>query len=140
MDTFESFNPEETYELAFKMAGDAKPGNIYLLYGDLGAGKTVFAKGFAAGLGIDEHVTSPTFAIVNIYNGKSSFFHFDLYRLEEPEELYNIGYEELIYADGVSLIEWPERAEHMLPDMAVKITIGRDYEKGSSYRLITIEE
>jgi len=139
MNTYESFKPEDTYELAFKMAGNAIEGEIYLLYGDLGAGKTVFAKGFAAGLGIDEHITSPTFAIVNVYEGKCPFYHFDLYRLEEPDELYNIGYEDYIYGSGISLIEWPERAEHMLPENFIKITISVDYEKGGNFRLITVE-
>ena len=139
MTTFESFNPEDTYAFAVKMAGEAKQGNIYLLYGNLGAGKTVFAKGFAAGLGIAAHITSPTFAIVNVYEGNFPFYHFDLYRLEDSDELYNIGYEDFIYGSGISLIEWPERAGAMLPCEAIKITISEDYEKGNSFRLITVE-
>ena len=139
MTIFESFSPEDTYKFAFNMASEAASGNIYLLYGNLGMGKTVFAKGFAAGLGISEHITSPTFAIVNVYEGEISFCHFDLYRLEEADELYNIGYEDYIYGNGISLIEWPERAEHMLPENATKITISDDYEKGNCFRLITVE-
>ena len=139
MNTFESFNPEDTYEFAFQMAGEAKPGNIYLLYGNLGAGKTVFAKGFAAGLGITNHITSPTFAIVNVYEGRLPFYHFDLYRLEDADELYNIGYEDYIYGNGISLIEWPDRAGNMLPDKYIKITITEDYEKGHDFRLISVE-
>ena len=102
-------------------------------------GKTVLAKGFAAGLGITEPVTSPTFTIVHEYEGRLPLYHFDVYRIGDPDEMYDIGFDEYLYGEGVCLIEWPERVEELLPDTAVKITINKDYEKGNDYRCIRID-
>ena len=136
---YESNSEKETWELAADMAAKAQPGDIYCLDGDLGAGKTVFAKGFAAGLGITEPVTSPTFNIVKEYDsGRLKLYHFDVYRIEDPDEMYEIGFDEYLGADAVCLIEWSELIEELIPASAVKINIGRCNEKGFDYRIITV--
>lgn len=133
----ESFSENETFELARSIAENAKEGDIYCLDGDLGAGKTVFAKGFAAGLGITEPVTSPTFTIVREYrNGRLPLFHFDVYRISDPDEMFAIGYEEYFFGNGVCLVEWSELIEELIPDNAVHIHIRRDLDKGLDYRMI----
>ncbi len=116
----------ETFELAEKLAGLSKPGEIYCLNGDLGAGKTVFAKGFAKGLGINETVSSPTFNIVKEYHsGRLSLYHFDVYRVEDPDELYEIGFDEYFYGDGVCLVEWAGLIKELVPKNAVWVRIER---------------
>ena len=134
----ETNSESETFEVGKKLGESASAGDIYLLDGDLGVGKTVLAKGFAAGLGITEPVTSPTFTIVHEYEGRLPLYHFDVYRIGDPDEMYDIGFDEYLYGEGVCLIEWPERVEELLPDTAVKITINKDYEKGNDYRSIII--
>lgn len=137
---YESFSAEETREIGKRLGEKAKKGHIYCLIGDLGVGKTVFTKGFALGLGIDEHITSPTFTIINEYHsGRLTFNHFDVYRIEDPDEMYEIGYEEYFYAEGVCLIEWANLIEEIIPENAVWITIQKDLEKGLDYRKITIK-
>jgi len=136
---YESFSAEETKALGEKTAQNAKEGSVFCLSGDLGVGKTVFTKGFAEGLGIDEYITSPTFTIVNEYEGRYKFYHFDVYRITDPDELYDIGFEEYVYGDGVCLIEWAEIVKEDIPDGAVWIRIEKDLEKGLDYRRITIE-
>ncbi len=137
---FESFSAEETYALGKKMGEEAKPGMVYRLSGDLGVGKTVFTKGFAAGLGVTDTVNSPTFTIVQEYQGRLPFYHFDVYRIEEPEEMEEIGYEDYFYGDGVCMIEWAEQIEELLPADAVKVCIFKDLQKGTEYRLLTVSE
>lgn len=135
----ESNSEQETFDIGVKIAAAAKAGDIYCLDGDLGAGKTVFAKGFAAGLGITEPVTSPTFTIVKEYReGKMPLYHFDVYRISDPDEMYAIGYEDYFYGDGVCLVEWSELIEELLPENAEHINITRDIEKGTDYRKIEI--
>lgn len=134
----ETNSESETFEVGKKLGESASAGDIYLLDGDLGVGKTVLAKGFAAGLGITEPVTSPTFTIVHEYEGRLPLYHFDVYRIGDPDEMYDIGFDEYLYGEGVCLIEWPERVEELLPDTAVKITINKNYEKGNDYRSIII--
>ncbi|MCL2199127.1 MAG: tRNA (adenosine(37)-N6)-threonylcarbamoyltransferase complex ATPase subunit type 1 TsaE [Defluviitaleaceae bacterium] len=113
---FKTFSAEETAEIANKFGQNAKKGDIFCLSGTLGAGKTVFAQGFAKGLGYSGRVTSPTFTLVNEYeNARLPLYHFDLYRLEDKNDLESIGYEEYFFGNGVCLIEWPERAEGFLP-------------------------
>ena len=108
---------KETYALGVQMGQSAKQGAVYTLVGDLGVGKTVFTQGFAAGLGIDEPVNSPTFTIVQIYEeGRLPFYHFDVYRIGDVEEMDEIGYEDYIYGEGVSLIEWANLIEDILPE------------------------
>lgn len=136
----ETYNEEETKKLGFDLAQSAKPGDIYCMKGDLGVGKTVFTKGFAEGLGITDHITSPTFNIVNEYYGKMPFYHFDVYRIGDPDEMYDIGYEEYFYGEGVCLVEWAELIEEILPDNVIWINIEKDLEKGLSYRKIEVGE
>ena len=137
---FESFSAEETYALGKKLGEEATPGMIYRMTGDLGVGKTVFTKGFAVGLGVTDTVNSPTFTIVQEYKGRLPFYHFDVYRIEEPEEMEEIGYEDYFFGDGVCMIEWAELIEELLPKEAVKICISKDLQKGTDYRLITVGE
>lgn len=135
----ESNSERETYELGFSLGAEAKPGEIYCLDGDLGAGKTVFAKGFAAGLKIDEPITSPTFTIVKEYvDGRLPLYHFDVYRIADPDEMYAIGYEDYFYGEGVCLVEWSELIEELIPDKAVRINIRRELDNGVDYRRVEI--
>lgn len=137
---FETNSAKETYGLAYDIAAHAKSGDIYLLYGNLGTGKTVFAQGFAAGLGIDDYVNSPTFTIMKGYDGgRLPLYHFDVYRIGSPEEMYDLDYEDYLYGVGVCLIEWAELIEELLPDEVVKIIIEKDIDKGFDYRRIIIE-
>lgn len=138
---FESFQAEDTFEYGRKCGLEAKAGQVFCLYGDLGVGKTVFTQGFAAGLGIKEPVNSPTFTIVQIYEeGRLPFYHFDVYRISDPEEMYEVGFEEYIEGDGVSFIEWANLIEELLPENRVEVRIEKDLEKGFDYRLITRRE
>lgn len=136
---FESFTEQETFDIAYKIANEAKAGDIYCLIGDLGVGKTIFSKGFAKGLGIEEHITSPTFTIVQEYEGKMPLYHFDIYRIEDIEELELIGYEDYFFGNGVCLVEWANNVEEAIPKEAKWIYIDKDLEKGFDYRKITIK-
>lgn len=136
---YETTDPEETLQTG-KMIGEAAAaGEVYALIGDLGVGKTVFTKGFALGLGITEPVNSPTFTILQIYEeGRVPLYHFDVYRIEEPEEMEEIGFDEYIDGDGVCLIEWAGRIEELLPEDVIVVFIEKDLEKGLDYRRITV--
>ena len=135
----ETNNPEATEALGEKLGREARAGQIYCLSGDLGVGKTVFTKGFAKGLGITEHVTSPTFAIVNEYEGRLPLYHFDVYRIGDVSEMDEIGYEDCFYGEGVCLIEWSQLIPEILPEQVVRIRIEKDLEQGFDYRKITVE-
>lgn len=131
----------ETYELGFAMGREARPGEVYTLIGDLGVGKTVFTKGLAAGLGIQESVSSPTFTILQEYEeGRLPFYHFDVYRIGDVEEMDEIGYEDYFYGDGVCLIEWADLIREILPEHYKEIRIEKDLDKGFDYRRISICE
>ena len=135
----ETRSPEETFQFGEKLGREAKPGQIYTLNGDLGTGKTVFTQGFAAGLGITEPVNSPTFTIVQIYEeGRMPFYHFDVYRIGDVEEMDEIGYEDCFYGEGVCLIEWAELIQEILPEHVIAVTIEKDLEQGFDYRKITL--
>ena len=137
----ETWSPEETFAVGEKLGKEAKAGAVYTLNGDLGVGKTVFTQGVAKGLEIDEPVNSPTFTIVQIYEeGRMPFYHFDVYRIGDIEEMDEIGYEDYFYGEGLCIIEWAELILEIIPDHARKITIEKDLEKGFDYRMITIEE
>ena len=137
----ETFSEKETRDLGEKRGRAAVPGGLYTLTGDLGTGKTVFTQGFASGLGITEHVNSPTFTIVQEYDGgRLPFYHFDVYRIGDIEEMDEIGYEDYFYGEGVCLIEWAELIEELLPAARTSIRIEKDLEKGFDYRKITVEE
>ena len=136
---FDTFSRDETFNIGKKLAENARPGQIFALTGDLGAGKTVLTQGFARGLGITEPVTSPTFTIREDYTqGRMPLYHFDVYRIEEPEEMEEIGYEDCFYGEGVCLVEWAQLIEEIMPEDTVWITIRRVAEKGENYRSIEI--
>lgn len=136
----ESNSAEETFEAGRKMGLDAKPGTVICLSGDLGTGKTVFTKGVAAGLGITEPVVSPTFTVVQIYEeGRLPLYHFDVYRIDDPGEMEEIGYRDYFYGDGVTIIEWPELIEELIPRDAVRVTITKDTSRGFDYRRIEVK-
>ena len=137
----ETRSPEETFALGEKLGREAKPGQIYTLNGDLGTGKTVFTQGFASGLGITEPVNSPTFTILQVYEeGRMPFYHFDVYRIGDIEEMDEIGYEDYFYGNGVTMIEWANLIEEILPETYREVQIEKDLEKGFDYRTITIRE
>lgn len=135
----EAFTEQDTFNLGQELAKRARPGQIYCLDGELGVGKTVFTKGFAKGLGIDEPVNSPTFTIVQEYTaGRLPFYHFDVYRIGCIDEMDEIGYEEYFFGSGVCLIEWGNLIDELLPEETIRITIRKDLEKGFDYRRITL--
>ena len=136
---FETFSAEETFKLGEMTGGKLKPGTVVCLDGDLGVGKTVFVKGVAKGLGIDGPVNSPTFTIVQVYeNGRLPFYHFDVYRIGDVEEMDEIGCEEYFYGEGVSFVEWANLVEEIMPKETIRITIEKELEKGFDYRRIGI--
>lgn len=135
----ETFSSDETFEFAREIASRAQKGDIYTLIGDLGVGKTVFTQGFAKGLGIEGPVNSPTFTILQIYDkGRIPFYHFDVYRIGDVEEMDEIGYEDCFYGDGVCMIEWADLIKEIIPGSAIRITIEKNLSRGVDYRLITI--
>lgn len=137
---YETFSAEETYALGKELGVKAQPGSVYALIGDLGVGKTVFTQGVAAGLEIKEHINSPTFTIVQVYEkGRIPFYHFDVYRIGDPEEMEEIGYEDYFYGEGVCFVEWANLIEELMPENTVTVTIEKNPEKGFDYRKITIE-
>lgn len=138
---YSSNSPEETMAVGNDIGLMAISGQIYCLVGDLGVGKTIFTKGFAQGLQIMEHITSPTFTIVNEYKGpKLPFYHFDVYRIQDLDEMDEIGYEDYFFGDGVTFIEWANYIEDLIPDEAIWIYIEKDLSIGLDYRKITIQE
>ncbi len=138
---WETYSPEETYSIGEQLGREAAAGQVYTLIGDLGVGKTVFTQGVAAGLGIAGPVNSPTFTIMQVYEeGRLPFYHFDVYRIGDVEEMEEIGYEDCFYGDGVCLVEWADLIEEILPRRYVRITIKKDLEKGFDYRKIEKKE
>lgn len=136
----ESFCPEDTFKIGYDLGCNAKSGQVYCLNGDLGVGKTVFTQGFAKGLGVDEPVNSPTFTIVQEYEGKDMpFYHFDVYRIADISEMDEIGYEDYFYGEGVCLIEWAELIDEILPKNRIIINIKKDLKKGFDYREIEVK-
>ena len=137
---FESQTEKDTYELGVKTGKASKPGDIYCLSGDLGTGKTVFTSGFAKGLGIETPICSPTFTILQTYEeGRLPLYHFDVYRIADPDEMFEIGFDEYAFGQGVCMIEWGEQIKEILPENTKYITIEKDLEQGFDYRKITIE-
>ena len=127
---YETFSPSETEKIGFEMGKNASAGDIYCLSGDLGVGKTVFTRGFAKGLGVeDEYITSPTFTIINEYEGRLNLYHFDV---------YDTGYEDYFFGNGVCLVEWAELVKEIIPENAKWITVEKDLSKGDDYRKITV--
>ncbi len=141
LEVIETFSPKETFALGERIGKECRPGQVYTLIGDLGVGKTVFTQGVAAGLGITEAVNSPTFTILQIYEeGRIPFYHFDVYRIADVEEMDEIGYEDCFYGQGICLVEWANLIEEILPDQYYRVTIEKDLEKGFDYRKISIEQ
>lgn len=137
----DSTDAEETFQLGRLLGQQAMPGQVYTLVGDLGVGKTVFTQGFAAGLGVKEQVSSPTFTIVQIYEeGRLPFYHFDVYRIGDIEEMDEIGYEDCFYGEGVSMIEWADLIKEILPEHYTQVVIEKDLEKGFDYRRILLKK
>lgn len=137
----ESFKTQDTFELGIALGKDAKKGQVYCLLGDLGVGKTVFTQGFARGLEIQEAISSPTFTMIQEYHeGRIPFYHFDVYRIADVEEMEEIGYEDYFYGQGVCLIEWANLIREILPEHYTTITIEKNLEKGFDYRVISITE
>ena len=137
----ETRSPEETFAVGKSLGEKAFPGQVLTLTGDLGVGKTVFTQGLAEGLGIEEPVNSPTFTIVQVYEeGRLPFYHFDVYRIGDAEEMEEIGYEDYFYGKGVCLIEWADLIEELLPEHYTEIKIEKNLEKGFDYRRISICE
>lgn len=138
---FRTKSPQETFDLGKKIAEKAYAGQIITLDGDLGCGKTVFTKGFASGLGIEEPVTSPTFTIVQEYlSGRIALYHFDVYRIDDPEEMFEVGFDEYLFGDGVCIIEWAEKIKDILPDGVLKIVIKKDGGEDFDSRIVEIED
>ncbi len=136
---YESADAGETARIAAELAGNVKPGTVICLDGDLGAGKTVFTQGFAKGLGIAEPVNSPTFTIMQLYGGgRLPLYHFDVYRIADPVEMEEIGYEDYFYGQGVCLIEWAALIQEIIPDQAVWVRLEKDFHRGFDFRRITL--
>lgn len=137
----ESFQTKDTFRIGKRLGEQARRGQVVCLEGDLGVGKTVFTQGFALGIGIDENINSPTFTIVQEYeSGRIPFYHFDVYRIGDVEEMDEIGFEEYVYGDGVCLIEWANLIQEILPANYTKVMIEKDLERGFDYRKITVVE
>lgn len=136
----ETNSDRETFALGEKLGKEARAGQIYTLVGDLGVGKTVFTQGMACGLGITEPISSPTFTIVQEYQeGRLPFYHFDVYRIGDIEEMEEIGYDDYFFGQGVCMIEWANLIEELLPEYVIQVKIEKDLEKGFDYRRITIK-
>lgn len=136
-----TYSADETYAFAKTMGEEAKAGEVYCLIGDLGTGKTVFAQGFAAGVGVTDTVNSPTFTIVQVYeDGRIPFYHFDVYRIGDPEEMFEVGYDEYVSGDGVCLIEWADMIEDILPKTYCRVIMNKDMNEGTDYRKIVIQK
>ena len=141
MTVYDSFSEEMTFNIGKELGKKADKGEIICLEGDLGVGKTVFTKGFAEGLDIEDNIDSPTFTIVQEYlEGRIPLYHFDVYRIGDISEMDEIGYEDYFFGEGVCLIEWASRIEELLPEAAVHIKIEKDLAKGFEYRRVVVEE
>ena len=137
----ETNSPEETFRVGKELGERAYAGQVFTLTGDLGVGKTVFTQGLAKGLGIDEAVNSPTFTIVQEYDGgRLPFYHFDVYRIGDIEEMEEVGFDDYVMGEGVSLIEWADLIREILPDKRTEILIEKNLERGFDYRRITVTQ
>jgi len=138
---YNSFSPQDTFEIARKLGQQACAGDVICLIGDLGVGKTLFSQGFAKGIGVVEAVNSPTFTIVQEYDeGRLPLYHFDVYRIEDSEEMEEVGFTDMIYGDGVCLIEWADMISDILPEHYTDVMIEKDLNKGFDYRRIIVQE
>lgn len=138
MKEFKTFSQEETIEIGKALGRILNTGDIVCINGDLGTGKTVFTNGIAKSLGIKEHITSPTFTIVNEYSGRVPFYHFDVYRISDSEEMFEIGFEEYLYGEGIVVIEWADIIKDILPEEVIQVTIKKNLDLGIDARIIEI--
>ncbi len=137
----EAFSPEDTEQAGFMLGTETQRNDIFCLVGDLGTGKTVFSKGFAKGLLLEEDITSPTFTILNEYqDARFPFYHFDVYRLKNSDEFFDLGFDEYLFNGGVCLIEWAETIRDAMPENAIWVSIEKNLSKGENYRIIKIDE
>jgi len=130
---------EETVEEGRKLGGMLGKGDVVCLVGELGAGKTAFVSGMASALGVKGRVTSPTFAIVNEYPGETPLYHFDVFRVAGPEEIFETGFDEYMDGSGVVVIEWADRIKEILPDSCIWVNISRDEDAGEDTRTIAVK-
>lgn len=138
---YDSLNPDDTYNIAKLLGEGARAGDVICLIGNLGVGKTLFSQGFAKGLGIEESVSSPTFTIVQQYDeGRLPLYHFDVYRIEDSDEMEEVGFTDMLYGDGVCLIEWADLISDILPEHYTTVTINKNLDRGFDYRRIQIEK
>jgi len=137
---YKSNSAKETENIAKAFAKTLKAGDVVCLWGDLGVGKTAFAAGLSKGLGVTEYISSPTFTVVNCYEGRLPVYHFDVYRISDSEEMFEIGYEEYVYGEGVSIIEWPGLISDILPEIRYDITISKNLELHTDFREIQVEK
>ncbi len=135
----ETHSFEETVDFGKKLGAILKPGDVVCLSGDLGTGKTALTNGIAKALGIDSYITSPTFTLVNEYQGKYPLYHFDVYRIADPDEMFDIGFDEYINGDGITIIEWGEQIKDILPKEIIKVTISKNLQKGLDVREIAVD-
>lgn len=137
----ESYISEDTWQIGYDLALQATAGDVFCLIGDLGVGKTVFSQGFGAGIGVEDFISSPTFTIVQVYEeGRIPLYHFDVYRIADEDELFEIGFDEMVNGEGVSLIEWANQIPDSLPEHYKEVRIEKDLMKGFDYRRITVTE
>ena len=137
----ETNSPEETFRVGKELGEKAYAGQVFTLTGDLGVGKTVFTQGLAKGLGIEEPVNSPTFTIIQEYDGgRLPFYHFDVYRIGDVEEMEEVGFDDYVMGEGGSLIEWADLISEILPEKRTEILIEKDLERGFDYRRITVAQ
>lgn len=137
---YESFCTQDTLEIANKIAAFLEVGNVVAIDGELGAGKTELARGICYALGVTDKVVSPTFTILNEYSGNMPIYHFDVYRINNSEEMHDIGFDDFIYGEGISIIEWAEKIKNILPRKYIEIKIDKNYDKGEEYRAICVKE
>ena len=137
---YKSNSARETMNIAKAFAKELKAGDVICLDGDLGAGKTAFVQGMAKGLGIDEYISSPTFTIVNCYEGRLPLYHFDVYRISDSDEMYEVGFDEYVYGNGVAVIEWSQLISDILPEKRFDVTISKNLDVHEDYREINIEK
>lgn len=138
---FESTSSQMTFEFAKKIGEKLKSGDVLCLDGDLGVGKTVFTKGVAAGLGIKDDVSSPTFTLIQeYYGGRLPLYHYDVYRIDGLWDMDDLGYEEYFYGEGVCLVEWGSMIKELFPENTIYVRIEKDLEKGFDYRKITVSK
>lgn len=135
--TWKTSGAEETQKVGMELGAHLLPGTVVGLIGALGSGKTCLAQGICRGLGVEEYVTSPSFVLIHEYEGRLPVYHFDLYRLREAEELFDLGYEEYFYGDGVCLVEWAERAASLWPEDAVEVHLN---DLGAEMREIVLSD